>query len=377
MSAETKDNKSDAYGKVDNSTKELPSHKAVDNGNPAIFKPVYLVLDDINVDLISIFVTVASIACVALLRFSPFKTFSAAALFLAPLRLFFPRSTTPEGLALVTGASSGIGAELTYILASKGHDLVLVGRNEEQLEAVKRNVLKVGKTGVTCHTIAMDLSMPGAAKELYDRVTKFGLTVDILVNGAGLGGAGETLEQPIEFTERLTYVNCITPVQLAQLFGKDMARRGRGWMLHISSVGGWMASPHQNLYHASKHYVRAFSESLSLELRAYPGVVNTQLMPGPTHTQFITRAHAEEISMMANPGAVEDPKAVAMAGFNALCRGKRMVFSSWNAAGSALMMQFLPRSLHLTLASFANAPLRGWARSTEPEKDQNARGRDL
>ncbi|KAI0389664.1 hypothetical protein F5Y17DRAFT_448139 [Xylariaceae sp. FL0594] len=365
-----------ASGKADGTPP--PSYTAIDKGNPAIFKPVYFVLDDINVDLVSVAVTAISIACVAFLRFSPVKTLSAAALILAPLRTFFPRSTKPEGLALVTGASSGIGAELTYILAGQGHDLILVGRNEDQLEAVKGNVLtKVGKTGVTCHTIALDLSVPGAPKELYDRVAKTGLTVDVLVNGAGLGAAGETLEQPIELTERMTYLNCIAPVQLAQLFGRDMARRGRGWMLHISSVGGWMASPHQNLYHASKHYVRAFSEALSLELRAYPGVVNCQLMPGPTHTQFITRAHAQEVTMMANPGAVEDPKAVALAGYNGLCRGKRMIFSSWNAAGSALLMQFLPRSVHLTLASFANAPLRGWARAVEPEKDQNVRGRDL
>lgn len=138
-----------------------------------------------------------------------------------------------------------------------------------------------------------------------------------------------------------------------------------------------MASPHQNIYHASKHYVRAFSEALSVELRGYPGIVNTQLMPGPTHTQFITRAHAEEVFMMAASGAVEDPKSVALAGYNGLCRGKRMVFSSWNAAGTALMMQLVPRSIHLTFASLMNTPLRNWARATDPIKDQRERAADL
>jgi short-subunit dehydrogenase len=138
-----------------------------------------------------------------------------------------------------------------------------------------------------------------------------------------------------------------------------------------------MASPGQNLYHATKHYVRAFSEALSVELRAYPGIVNTQLMPAPTHTQFVTRAHAEETLMMANPGVIEDPKAVAMAGYKGLCKGKRMVFSSWNAAGTALMMHLLPRSVHLTVASLMNAPLRGWARMKEPKKDQRVRGSNL
>lgn len=148
-------------------------------------------------------------------------------------------------------------------------------------------------------------------------------------------------------------------------------------MLTYLPVVGWMASPGQNIYHATKHYVRAFSEALSVELRAYPGVVNSQLMPGPTHTQFVTRAHAEEVVMMAASGAVEDPKAVAMAGYNGLCKGKRMVFSSWNAAFTALMMQVAPRSVHLTVASLMNAPLRGLTRMKEPEKDQNLRGEDL
>jgi len=81
--------------------------------------------------------------------------------------------------------------------------------------------------------------------------------------------------------------------------------------------------------------------------------------------------------MMAASGAVEDPKAVALAGYNGLCKGKRMIFSSWNSAFTSLMMQLAPRSVQLTLASIMNAPLRGWARSKEPEKDQKARGSKL
>jgi len=100
-------------------------------------------------------------------------------------------------------------------------------------------------------------------------------------------------------------------------------------------------------------------------------------MPGPTHTQFVTRAHAEELTMMANPGSVEDPHAVAMAGYKGLCNKKRMVFSSWNAAFSGIMMNYTPRSIHLTMGSFMNAPLRGLARMKQPEGDQKRRGQDL
>lgn len=138
-----------------------------------------------------------------------------------------------------------------------------------------------------------------------------------------------------------------------------------------------MASPGQNIYHATKHYVRAFSEALCVELRTYPGIVNTQLMPGPVHTQFVTRAHAEETFMMGASGAVEDPKAVAMAGYTGLCKGKREVFSSYNAAVTAFMMKMAPRSVHLTIVSLMNAPLRGWARMKDPEKKQQKRGEKL
>jgi short-subunit dehydrogenase len=108
-----------------------------------------------------------------------------------------------------------------------------------------------------------------------------------------------------------------------------------------------MASPGQNIYHATKHYVNAFSEALSVELRAYPSITNTQLMPGPVHTQFVPRAHVGETIMMSviGPGALEDPKAVAMAGYKGLCKGRREDFSSWNAAANPLMIGMAPRSV--------------------------------
>ncbi|RYO92424.1 hypothetical protein DL764_008131 [Monosporascus ibericus] len=277
----------------------------------------------------------------------------AGAAVILPLRLIFPRPKPPKGLVLITGASSGIGAELSYIFAGKGHDLVLIGRDPGQLEAVANNIKE--KYGKTAQTTQWDLSVPGAAKSLYDEVTKRGLQVDVLINCAGLGAAGETLEQPIDLVEKMTTLNCIALVQLTQLFGTDMAKRGQGWILQVSSVG----------------------ESLSVELRGYPGVVNTQLMPGPTHTQFITRSHAEETFMMTSGGAVEDPKAVAVAGYKGLCKGKRMVFGSWNSAFNALFMYLAPRSVHLTLASLMNAPLRGASRTEEPLEDQNIRGETL
>jgi hypothetical protein len=222
---------------VNEGFQEQPSHSAIDNGNPAKFYPRYLVLDDINVDLVSVIVTSISIACVFTTSISSIKALLAAVAIVLPLRVFFPRASPPEGLVLITGGSSGIGAELAYIFAERGHDLVLVGRNEEQLEAVKHNVQQKYSRSVS--TIASDLSLPGAAAQLYEHVKEKGLIVSVLINNAGLGAAGDTLEQPIDIAERMITLNCITPVQLSQLFGRDMAQGGgKGWMLQTSSVGG-------------------------------------------------------------------------------------------------------------------------------------------
>ena len=207
----------DARLSVEEGTDQQPSHRAIDNGNPTIYKPKWLVLDDINIDLLTVATFVASAISILLFRFTLTPTLILAAGFILPIRTFLPRPKIPEGLVLITGASSGIGAELSYIFAEKGHDLVLVGRNEEQLEAVKANIKK--KYGKDAYTIASDLSLPGSAKELYDHVIGKGFRVDVLVNGAGLGGAGDPFEQPIELAERMTHLNCVTLVQLTQLFG--------------------------------------------------------------------------------------------------------------------------------------------------------------
>jgi NADPH:quinone reductase-like Zn-dependent oxidoreductase len=221
---------------TNNTGGQQPSHKAIDNGNPTIFKPKWLVLDSVNISLI----TYASLLTTLISTFYfkiPFKL-SALPLgtLILPLRLFFPLPKTPEGRVLITGGSSGIGAELAYIFVSKGHEVILVGRNEEQLSAVKQNI--ESKYDGKAYTITSDLSVSGAAKRLYEEVHEKGLQVDILVNGAGLGGAGETFSQSIDLAERMTMLNCVSLVQLTQLFGGDMIKREKGWIMQISSVGG-------------------------------------------------------------------------------------------------------------------------------------------
>lgn len=220
---------------------ENPSH-TIDHANPSMFKPKYLVLDDINVDLLSFNILAAS-GLAYLFSYLDAKLAAAVAATVIPLRLIFPRPKTPTGTVLITGASSGIGAELSYIFAEKGHDLILVARNEDQLNVVKDNIQQ--KYGVRADVISIDLSVPGSAQRVYDIVTKEKqLTVNVLVNGAALGAAGDPFEQPVELVERMTTLNCISLVQLSHLFGNDMIKRDIGWMMHISSVGCMFPSAH-------------------------------------------------------------------------------------------------------------------------------------
>lgn len=104
---------------VQEGAEQQPSHAAIDNGNPSIFKPKYLVLDDINIDLISVTLTFATLASIFVLGFATLPTVISGSTAIVALRTFFPRSTVPKGLVLITGASSGIGAELSYIFAEK------------------------------------------------------------------------------------------------------------------------------------------------------------------------------------------------------------------------------------------------------------------
>jgi len=212
------------------------SHRVVEDKNPAVFKQRWLVVDDINVELLSIAAVAAAVFAIFVLRYPWAGVLPIAAAIVVPLNVFLPLPTTPQGLVLITGGSSGIGAELSYIFASKGHDLIIVGRSDDQLAAVRDNIKQ--NFGRTVYTVSTDLSIPGSAKKLYDHVKAQGWRVDILVNDAALGASGDTMDQPLELVERMTTLNCITLVQLTQLFGRDMMSQGRGWILQLSSVLG-------------------------------------------------------------------------------------------------------------------------------------------
>lgn len=185
--------------------------------------------------------------------------------------------------ALVTGASSGIGYEISRILASDGHDLVLVARREENLRQLSHYLQREYKVHVTY--IAADLSDPASAQRIYDAVKAQNIPIDILVNNAGTGSWGAFTKLDADRDLKILQTNIVALTQLTKLFSRDMVKRGLGKILNIGSVSGFMPGPFMAVYHASKAYVLSFSLALRAELKG-TGVSVTAFCPGPTSSEF-------------------------------------------------------------------------------------------
>ena len=185
--------------------------------------------------------------------------------------------------ALVTGASSGIGYEISRVLASQGHDLVLVARGEENLRQLARYLER--EYQINTHYIAADLSDANSAQAIYDKVKQENIPVDILVNNAGSGYWGPFTALETERDIQALQTNVVALTQLTKLFSRDMVKRGLGKILNIGSVAGFMPGPFMAVYHASKAYVVSFSLALRSELKG-TGVSVTAFCPGPTSSGF-------------------------------------------------------------------------------------------
>lgn len=182
--------------------------------------------------------------------------------------------------ALITGASSGIGRDIARYLATKGYDLILVGRRENRLEELK-NELK----GVKVKTISLDLSVAENCFELY-RLTKND-NVEFFVNNAGFGAYGKFLEVPLEKELQLIDTNIRAMHILAKLYLQDMAKRNFGYILNVGSISGFLAGPTFSSYYASKNYVVRLSQALNEEMkRDNINVSVSVLCPGPVRTEF-------------------------------------------------------------------------------------------
>jgi len=246
-------------------------------------------------------------------------------------------------LALVTGASGGIGAELARELARRGHDLVLAARSLAPMEALAAELRDDG-TAVT--VIPADLAKPGAAAGLAHEVASRGLVVDVLVNNAGLGAAGRFDRiDPARLGEVLQ-VNVVALSELTRLLIPGMVARGRGRIMLVASVAGFQPGPHMAAYFASKAYVLSLGEALAYELRG-TGVTVTTLCPGATATNFFVVAGAKNSVMAKRLRRMMPADLVAQLGMRGLMAGRRVVITGMMNRVVALAGRYAPRRLIL------------------------------
>ena len=245
-------------------------------------------------------------------------------------------------MALITGASSGIGRELTRLFAKDGYNLVLVGRDEESLNQMASNFYNQYGTDTT--VISKDLSDPKAPDEIYAETGEKNLTINVLVNDAGFGEYGMfATETDLQRELDVVQVNAVALMHLTKLYLKDMVARNEGRILMLGSEVSVFPNPMMAVYGATKAFIKSFSEAIHNELTD-TNVTVTVLMPGATNTNFFKTAGAQNVKG-ADPNKTADPTAVAKEGYEAMMSGKDHVVAGWMNKARVALAHILPDPL--------------------------------
>ncbi len=248
-----------------------------------------------------------------------------------------------RALALVTGASRGIGAALARELARHGHDLVLSARSIEPMQALAD---ELHDSGAETTVIAANLSTPGAAAQLADEIERCGLCIDVLINNAGLGGLGRFDQIDPARVGEMLQVNIVALTELTRRLLPGMIARGRGRIMLVGSVAGFSPGPGMAVYFASKAYVLSLGEALAHELRG-TGVSVTTLCPGATVTDFFDVAGATHGFLARRRGHMMDADRVARIGYEALIAGRRVAIAGATNRLTAFAGRYAPHWLTL------------------------------
>ena len=264
----------------------------------------------------------------------------------------------PRPLAVVTGASSGIGRELARQFADNGFDL-LISAEDAELHAAADELRRAG-AGVDA--VQVDLAADGGVDELCDRISATGRPVEALALNAGIGAGGSFAGPDADRTEladelRIVDLNVRSTIHLAKHVVADMVARDRGRVLFTSSIASTMPGAFQAVYNASKSFVQSFALALRNELKDTEVTVTT-LMPGPTDTEFFERA--DMLDTKVGAADKDDPADVARDGFEALMAGKeRVISASLATKAQGRGSRFLPDSakaeLHRRMAEPGSA----------------------
>ncbi len=255
----------------------------------------------------------------------------------------------PKPTALVTGASSGIGADLARELARDGYDFVLAARGVEGMRTL------AAELDAQSTIIAADLSKPGAAAQLAAEIGDRGIAVDTLINNAGLGETGPFAESnPARLSEMLN-VNMVALTELTRALLPPMIARKRGRIMLVASTAAFQPGPFMAVYYATKAYVLSFGEALAFELRG-SGVTVTTLCPGPTRTNFAHAAGNPNSPLFKRQSMVKTSAEVARIGYEAMKSGKSVVITGFANRMLAASARYSPRSMVMKIAASLNVP---------------------
>lgn len=243
---------------------------------------------------------------------------------------------------LITGASSGIGYELSKLFAQDGYNLVLVSRNEKKLTQVMDELKE--NFDIKIKIIPKDLSIAESPREIFDELQQESIKIDVLVNNAGAGLFGYFSETDITKELQIIQTNVISLTHLTKLFLPEMLKQRYGKILNVGSVGSFVPNIFSAVYGATKSYILSFSEALSGELQG-TGVKVTVLCPGRTKTNFHKKAEIENINYEGM-----DSRIVAKIGYRSLLQEKIIVIPGISNKLKIFLTRFMPRSLIAKIA---------------------------
>jgi short-subunit dehydrogenase len=242
--------------------------------------------------------------------------------------------------ALITGATEGIGLEFARVFAADGWDIAIVARDRQRLDTT---AAELRATGRTVSTFALDLSLDGAARSLFDAVQAAGLRIDARVNNAGIATHGRFVDVAAADELGMLHLNVVALTELTKLFLPLMVERGAGNVLMLASTSAFQPGPYMAAYYATKSYVLSLAEALEVEL-AGTGVRITALCPGATHTGFTRRAKMTGETRLFRYNAM-DAHRVALAGYRGMRAGRLIVIPGVINNVLAFVVRISPRRI--------------------------------
>ncbi|WMX16748.1 MULTISPECIES: SDR family oxidoreductase [unclassified Aureispira] len=247
-------------------------------------------------------------------------------------------------VALITGASSGIGKEFAFIHAEKGGDLILIARSEDKLNRLKAELEQ--KYSVNVKIIVKDLTETNATLDIYNEIKDDNITVDYLINNAGFGGQGKFHERAWKDDLAMIHLNIIALTSLTRYFLPDFVARNNGKILNVSSTASLLPGPLQAVYYATKAYVTSFSNAIAEELHD-TNITVTALLPGATETGFADTSGMDKTDLFAQAASA---RSVALDGYNAMLAGKLDVISGLTFTQKMMMaaIPITPKKMLLT-----------------------------